>query len=71
MRSDRSTHIPRRRPSYRFGVRWIAETDEPECLDVEEVSGYISTLLLADLFGKEPEKVAADVVRLRKREGVA
>ena len=58
------------RHGYRFGVQWIAETDEPNSLDVQEVSGYISTLLLADLFGKSPEVVAADIVRYREREEV-
>jgi hypothetical protein len=54
------------RASYRFGVLWIAENDEPEDLDPENVSAYISTLLLADLFGKEPLAVARAVVRRRK-----
>ena len=40
--------------SYDFGVEWIAENDEPGSLDAEEVSGYISTLLLADLLGSIP-----------------
>jgi len=56
-----------RKQGYRFGVRWIAENDEPDTLDAEEVSGYISTLLLADLFGKDALDVARDVVRARER----
>lgn len=46
------------RRGYRFGVQWIAENDEPGSIDVAEISGYISTLLLADLFCKDPIKVA-------------
>ena len=55
------------RASYRHGVRWIAENDEPDSLEADEIEGYVSTLLLADLFGKEPETVAADIVRQREK----
>jgi hypothetical protein len=58
------------RASYRAGIRWIAENDEPDSLDIEEISGYISTLLLADLFGKDPYDVARAIVRERKRTGI-
>lgn len=53
--------------SYRHGIQWIAQNDEPADLNPESVSGYISTLLLADLFGKEPVVVAAAVVRKRQQ----
>jgi len=55
------------RASYRKGIEWIASNDEPEELDVDSVSSYISTMLLADLFGKDPDEVAKAVVRFRKR----
>ena len=50
-----------KRASYRFGVEWIALNDNPDhhsewgsfMLQVEEVAGYISVALLADLFGKD------------------
>jgi hypothetical protein len=54
------------RQGYRFGVSWIGLNDEPETMNPEEIAGMISVLLLADLFGKEPEAVAKDVVRYRK-----
>jgi hypothetical protein len=54
------------RASYRRGLLWIAENDEPEDLDVATVSEYISTALLADLFGKDEEAVARAIVRRRK-----
>lgn len=57
----------RKRASYREGVAWIALNDEPEEMDQESVKGYISVLLLADLFGKEPEDVAVDVLSYRKK----
>jgi hypothetical protein len=49
------------RASYKFGVRWIAENDEPIAQTPEDAVGLISILLLADLFGKTPEIVARDV----------
>jgi hypothetical protein len=57
-----------RRASYREGVSWIAMNDEPIDTDVESIAGYISTLLLADLFGKSPDDVAADIKKHRLRE---
>ena len=59
-----------RREGYKFGVRWIAENDDPgspDAQNVEVVAGYVSTLLLADLFHKEPAEVAKDIVRWRNR----
>lgn len=55
------------RASYRAGVRWIAVNDEPAEYDAEVVAALISVLLLADLFGVEPERVARDVLRERQR----
>lgn len=59
-----------KRPSWRAGVEWIAWNDEPSELDEERVAYFISSLLLADLFGKEPLEVGRAVVRYRKLHGV-
>lgn len=59
-----------RRASYKAGVQWIADNDnagDPERLDAEDIAGYISTLLLADLFGVMPSRVAGDVVKIREK----
>ena len=56
-----------RRASYRAGVRWIAENDEVATDDsADTIAYYISSLLLADLFSVEPERVGRDVVRYRR-----
>lgn len=60
-----------KRASYRHGVSWIALNDNSggdDRLDAESVKGYISTLLLADLFGKPEEDVARDIVKYRQAE---
>lgn len=57
-----------KKPSYRFAVAWIAANDEAgssDATDREIVAGYVSTLLVADLFGCDPALVAADVVSRR------
>lgn len=57
-----------KRASYRDGVAWIALNDEAgseDRLNEEVVKSYISTILLADLFGKPEEDVAKDIVRYR------
>ena len=59
-----------KRASYRDAVAWIAYNDgegDYDARSVAYVQGMISTLLVADLFGVEPERVARDVVRLRSR----
>ena len=55
-----------RRASYRAAVAWIAENDEAGD-DTVEIAEMISTLLVADIFGVTPERVASDVVRYRRR----
>ena len=56
------------REGYRFGVAWIAENDAPgDNADVNTIVGYISVLLLADLFHKEAADVAHDVLRYRQK----
>jgi hypothetical protein len=59
-----------KRASYREAVEWIALNDEPTGGVLEDVAGYISTLLIADLFGKDPQDVAAAIIRVRVKEGL-
>lgn len=56
--------------SYVDGVRWIAYNDEPSDRNEARVAGFISTLLLADLFHKSPGIVARAIVRLRRKDNV-
>jgi hypothetical protein len=61
-----------KRASYRKAVEWIALNDETAVSeDVDTIAGYISTLLAADLFDIEPERVAKDVLRYRKEHAPA
>lgn len=65
-----------KRPGYREAVYWIAVNDNPgdpmyqdSAPDgPDEIAGYVSTLLVADLFGADPELVAKDVDRVRRKE---
>ncbi|HEY7195500.1 MAG TPA: hypothetical protein VH439_17285 [Gemmatimonadales bacterium] len=54
-----------RRPSYLRAVEWIALNDEPTLTDAAELSELISVVLVADLWGKEPDDVARDVLQAR------
>jgi len=59
--------------SYRHAIRWIAINDEPGESgesDVYNVESQISTLLVADIFGKEPEAVAKAILAVRKKESI-
>jgi hypothetical protein len=53
------------RPSYKAAIHWIALNDEPSDLNPDSIAEYISTLLVADLFGKPADKVAKDVAKVR------
>jgi hypothetical protein len=54
-----------------MGVRWIAENDNAGSGDnLSVIAGYVTTLLLADLFGKPESVVAADIVRVRRTLGL-
>lgn len=54
-------HIPISR-----AIQWAAENDESSELDVEEVAIKVTTLLIADLFGKEPGDIAQRIVTYRR-----
>jgi hypothetical protein len=64
-----------RRASYRVGFRWIAAdgraveagaVDPYHPLDSLTPAGRVAVELLAALFGVERERVAADVMRVRR-----
>jgi hypothetical protein len=57
----------RRAPSYREGVEYVAMNDEPTHLEVETVQYMPTVQLMAILFGKRVDEVAADVVAFRKK----
>jgi len=59
-----------KRPSYRAAVAWVAGNDDPGVVDVETVRCMVTVGLVADLFGVEVERVAADVVKLRRRDAL-
>lgn len=53
--------------SWRKAIASIAENDEPDILDTEEMIGYASVMVVADAFDKTSEEVAAAVIRYRKK----
>jgi hypothetical protein len=60
-----------KRASYKEGIMWIALNDEPtenNMQNVETVSEQISTLLLADLFERDPLDVATDIINFRNKK---
>jgi hypothetical protein len=61
-----------RRPTYAQAVEWLAHEDNAGAGDsVEEISSYVTTHLVADLFGAETTRdVAEDVARERRKAGL-
>lgn len=56
------------RGGYREAVTWIALNDNAGNGDaIDDIAGYISTCLVADLFRKEPYIVACAIMRERQR----
>lgn len=57
-----------KRARYWEAVRWIAYNDNPgDDEPIEAIAGYLTTLLVADVFGEEPENVATDVWAQRQK----
>jgi hypothetical protein len=57
-----------KRASYREAVAWIALNDESGSDDgPEQIIGYASTVMIADLFDVESAKVAQDIHRKREQ----
>lgn len=52
---------------YRFAVQWCADNDESAARDLEEIALTISVCLVADLFNVSTTKVAADVLKIRRK----
>jgi hypothetical protein len=57
------------RPSYRRGVAWVAENDEPDWLNLAQISEQISVQVLAEVGAKTVTEVALDVIRYRTKTG--
>ena len=51
-----------RRGGYREAVQWIADNDGIEDCNEEEVSGFLTVALVADLFGVDQSTVARDIM---------
>lgn len=63
-----------KRASYREAVAWIAHNDEAgsdDALAPEWVSVYVTVGLVADIFRKNQETVAADVIRYRHKHTIS
>lgn len=56
-----------KRASYREAIECIALNDEPCIMEPEEMCGMATVLLVAAIFGTEQERVARDVIRLRRK----
>lgn len=55
-------------PYYKAAVEWIAWNDEPTLTEPDEIAMQLTVLLVADIFGADPETVAKDVVKVREAE---
>jgi len=49
---------------------WIADNDDPECLDVDTITGLTTVCLISDLTGVTQEEIAAHIVFLRESRKV-
>lgn len=47
-------------------IEWIALNDEPEDLEVDNVAGYISTLLASDIYDRPAVDMAYRIVTFRR-----
>lgn len=62
----------RTRPTIKKGCEWIAMNDNEGAGDREaDIAGYVSTCLLADLFGTDRAKLAKTIATIRRNLGYA
>lgn len=60
-----------KRASYRAAVAHVAMNDNPgDNESVEVLTGYLTVVLISELFGVTSERVARDVMRVREQEGL-
>mgnify|MGYP001591517291 CR=1 FL=1 len=65
------TCIMKNKKKYWEAVRWVAENDNAGNGDSEDdIAGYVTTLLVADLFDVDNKQVAADIVTERRSTGL-
>jgi hypothetical protein len=53
---------------YADAIEWVAYNDEPDDDDASSIAEYITTALVADVFGKDADAVAHDIARQRLRD---
>lgn len=56
-----------KRASYKQAIEYIALNDEPTIRDAEEMTGYATVQLVAEIFDITSQRVAGDVIRFRER----
>lgn len=59
-----------KRASYRHAIDWIAHNDsagDPDALDEHAAGSLTTSVLVADLFDVDSDRVGRDVVRVRRR----
>lgn len=54
-------HVPIKK-----AIDWVAQNDESSCLDITEIRWHVTTLMIADLFGKDPGDIACRIYHRRK-----
>mgnify|MGYP007049926759 CR=1 FL=1 len=58
------------KPSLRSAIEWIAQNDNSGNGDSEEeIAGYVSTALIADLFNKDQNILAKKIANKRQELG--
>lgn len=62
-----------KRASYKDAIAWIAENDSAGDIDAltpDTVHMLVSAVLVADIFGVDPDKIGKDVVRYRIKNNI-
>jgi hypothetical protein len=61
--------VTRRHPTLKAAIEWIALNDNAgNGDDLNTIAEYVTTALIADLFGKTPESLAVRILLLRNEE---
>ena len=60
----------RKKTKYEKALTFVALNDEPEDDNLESITGYVSTILISETFGKECEEIAKEIIKIRKKENL-
>jgi hypothetical protein len=62
-----SDAVPKKTCKYEYAIVWIACNDDNAETDLDVIKEQITVLMVADMFDRDPDEVAVDVLNSRRK----